>query len=487
MKDLTRRQFGQTLAAAAALAGTAVPKFAFGRAGEAENVAGHDSGRKFPEGFKWGCATAAYQIEGGAKDGGRGPSVWDVFSHTPGKTHEGQTGDVADDSYHLYKTDVQLLKNLGVQTYRMSISWSRIFPEGKGQPNPAGIDYYNRVIDELLANNITPYVTLFHWDLPAALPGGWQSRSTSLAYADYAAYIAQQLSDRVKHFMTINEFACFTDLGYENGQFAPGLKLGPKEVNQARHHGILAHGLGVQAIRANAKGPVEVGLAENAQVFVPVMETEEHIRATQRATRVMNAPFLTALMEGKYIDEYLAKVGPNAPKVEAGDFAAIGSPLDFVGVNIYSPEFVRASDARIGFAIEKRPASFPHMASPWINIAPECLYWGIRNVCDLWKPKAMYVTENGCSSADVLTADGHVADTDRVMYLRNHITNLHRAEAEGYPIKGYFLWSLMDNFEWDDGYSKRFGIHYVDYKTLKRYPKLSAEWYREVIRRNEVV
>ncbi|HTW80404.1 MAG TPA: family 1 glycosylhydrolase, partial [Terracidiphilus sp.] len=413
--------------------------------------------------------------------------VWDVFSHTPGKTHNGDTGDVADDSYHLYKTDAQLLKNLGVQAYRLSISWPRIFPEGKGQPNAAGLDYYNRVIDELLANNITPYVTLFHWDLPAALEGGWQRRSTSLAYADYAAYMTRQLSDRVKHFMTTNEFTCFTDLGYREGRFAPGLKLADGPANQVRHHGILAHGLGVQAVRANAKGPMQVGLAENATVLVPVMETEEHIRAAQRATRLMNAPFLTALMEGKYIDEYLAQAGPNAPKVEPGDFAAIGSPLDFVGVNIYTSEYARASDSRLGFAIEPRPASYPHMASSWINIAPECLYWGIRNVCDLWHPKAMFITENGCSSDDVLTPDGHVADIDRVMYLRNHITNLHRAAAEGYPIKGYFLWSLMDNFEWVDGYSKRFGIHYVDYKTLKRYPKLSADWYREVIRRNEVV
>jgi len=484
MNDLSRRKFGQIAAGAAALASTSLPRFALGRAG---GDADHDSGRKFPDGFLWGCATAAYQIEGGAKDDGRGPSVWDVFSHTPGKTHNGDTGDVADDSYHLYKTDVQLLKNLGVQTYRMSISWSRVFPEGKGKPNPAGIDYYNRVVDELLANNITPYITLFHWDLPAALEGGWRSRETSLAFGDYAAYISQHLSDRVKHFMTTNEFVCFTDLGYQIGQFAPGLKLPLKDVCQIRHYGILAHGLGVQALRANAKGPIEVGLAENAQVFVPVMETGEHISATQKATRLMNAPFLTAVMEGKYIDEYLAQMGPNAPKVEPGDFAAISSPLDFVGVNIYTPDYVSASDSKYGFTVEKRPASYPHMYSPWIEIAPECLYWGIRNVCDLWHPKKMFITENGCSSSDVLKPDGSVVDIDRVMYLRNHVMNLHRAAAEGYPIKGYFLWSLLDNYEWADGYSKRFGIHYVDFKTLKRYPKLSAEWYREVIKRNEVV
>jgi len=487
MKDFTRRRFGQTVAAAAALAGSSIPGFAFGQTGAAGSEADHDSGRKFPDGFLWGCATAAYQIEGGAKEGGRGPSVWDVFSHTPGKTHNGDTGDVADDSYHLYKEDVRLLKNLGVQTYRMSISWPRIFPEGKGQPNPAGLDYYNRVVDELLANNIAPFVTLFHWDLPAALPGGWQSRSTSLAFSDYAAYIARQLSDRVKHFMTTNEIACFTDLAYRDGSFAPGLKLPLKDVYQIRHHGILAHGLGVQAIRANAKGPVQVGLAENAQVFVPVMETEEHIRAAQRATRVMNAPFLTALMEGKYIDEYLHSIGSDEPRVEAGDFAAIASPLDFVGDNVYICNYVSAAGTPTGFEIEPWPSSYPRMYSRWITISPECAYWAIRNVCDLWHPKAMFITENGTPSADVLTADGRVADLDRVMYLRNHIANVHRAAVEGYPIKGYFLWSLMDNFEWDDGYSTRCGIHYVDYKTLKRYPKLSAEWYRELIKRNEVV
>jgi beta-glucosidase len=484
MKDLTRRQLGKTVAAAAALAGFSVPGFANG---PADNNTDHDAGRKFPDGFLWGCATAAYQIEGGAKDGGRGPSVWDVFSHTPGKTHNGDTGDVADDSYHLYKTDVQLLKGLGVQTYRMSISWPRIFPEGKGHPNPAGLDYYNRVVDELLANNITPFVTLFHWDLPAALEGGWQSRETSLAFGDYAAYVSQHLSDRVKHYMTTNELSCFTDLGYKDGSFAPGLKLPLKDVYQVRHNGILAHGLGVQALKANARRPVQVGLAENSQIFVPVMETGEHIHAAQRATRLMNAPFLTALMEGKYIDEYLAEMGPDAPRIEAGDFAAIGSPLDFVGSNVYICNYVSAAGTETGFKIEPWPSSYPRMYSRWITISPECAYWSIRNICDLWHPKAMFITENGTPSADVLTADGHVADLDRVMYLRNHIANMHRAAAEGYPIKGYFLWSLMDNFEWNDGYSTRCGIHYVDYKTQKRYPKLSAEWYRELIRRNEVV
>jgi beta-glucosidase len=480
MTLLSRRQFGKTVAvsAAATLAGASLPNFAWSEP-QIRRL-------EFPKGFLWGCATAAYQVEGGAAEDGRGPSVWDTFSHTAGKTHNGDTGDVADNSYHLYKEDVQLLKALGVSTYRMSISWSRVFPNGTGPVNPKGMDYYHRVIDELLANNITPYVTLFHWDLPQALPGGWQSRDTSKAFADYAAYIGKHLSDRVHHFMTTNEFMCFTDLGYREGRFAPGLKLADGPANQVRHHGVLAHGLGVQALRANTPSTTQVGLAENAAVFVPVIETEENVKAAQRVTRLGNAPFLTVLMEGKYPEEYLAHEGANAPKVEPSDMEAIGSPLDFVGLNIYTPTYVRADDSPMGFAVEPIPTSYPHMASPWITLGPECIYWGVRNVCDLWKPKGIFITENGTSSDDVLTPAGRVEDTDRVMYLRNHLTHLHRAASEGYPVKGYFLWSLLDNFEWADGYSKRFGIHYVDFKTQKRTPKLSAEWYRDVIAKNMV-
>ena len=482
MKTLTRRQFTQTIAATAAttLASASLPRIALAQMSNATLL-------RFPTDFKWGCATASYQIEGAANEDGRKPSVWDTFSHTPGKTFQGDTGDVADDSYHLYKEDVQLLKNLGVKVYRFSISWSRIFPDGTGQPNKKGLAYYQRVVDELLANDIQPYITLFHWDLPQALPGGWESRDTSKAFADYAAYVSKHLSDRVNHFFTTNEFVCFTDLSYKTGQFAPGKKLPPAQVNQVRHHAILAHGLAVQAIRASAKSGTLVGLAENSNVYVPVIETHEHIEAARHATREGNAQFLTALMEGKYTDGYLQREGANAPKVEPGDFKAIGSPLDFIGLNVYTPDYVRADGSPAGYVIEPRPASYPHMASPWINIGPEVLYWAIRNPSDIWKPKELYITENGCSSDDVIAANGHIEDTDRVMYLRNHLTHLHRAASEGYPIKGYFLWSLLDNFEWADGYSKRFGIHYVDFKTQRRTPKLSAEWYREVIQRNAVV
>lgn len=478
MKNLTRRQFGKTLGGAAIASGC-LRWNAFAQATWPKLL-------QFPAKFLWGCATAAYQIEGAVHEDGRKPSIWDTFSHTPGKTFQGETGDIADDSYHLYKEDVKLLKSLGAGAYRFSISWSRIFPDGKGQPNEKGVGYYQRVIDELLKNEIAPFVTLFHWDLPQALPGGWQSRDTATAFADYAGYVSKQFSDRVGHFFTINEFVNFTDAGYKTGEFAPGLKLPDAQVNQVRHHGVLAHGLAVQAIRANAKSATQIGLAEDPTVYVPVVETRQHIEAARRATREENAPFLTAVMEGRYTDGYLQREGANAPHVEAGDMKIIGSPLDFVGLNVYTPEYVRADASPAGYVVEPRQSSFPRMASPWLFIGPEVIYWAVRNVSEVWRPKTLYITENGCSADDVVTADGRVEDTDRVMYLRNHLMHLYRAASEGYPVKGYFLWSLLDNFEWTDGYSKRFGMHYVDFKTQVRTPKLSAEWYREVIANNAV-
>ena len=480
MRNITRREFGKTVAASAALAGVTLPEISFSQS------AAPADGRSFPKGFVWGCATAAYQVEGAVNEDGRKPSVWDVFAHTPGKIRNGDTGDVADDSYHRYKEDIVLLKNLGVGAYRFSIAWPRIFPDGIGQPNPKGLDHYQRVIDELLANGITPYVTLFHWDLPAALKGGWQSRDTAKAFADYAGYMARQLADRVKYFMTINEFDSFTNLGYMTGQFAPGLKLDAAEVNQVRHNALLAHGLGVAAVRASVP-TAQVGLAENPTAFVPVIEDEKNIEAARKATREENAPFLTAVLEGKYTEGYLEREGANAPHVAPGDFKAIGSAIDFLGLNVYAPYYVRADESPKGYALVPRQTSYPHMASPWIAVGPEVLYWAVRNVCDLWRPKTIFITENGCSADDVVTAQGAIEDTDRVMYLRNHLTHLHRATEEGYPVKGYFVWSLLDNFEWADGYSKRFGIHYIDFQTQKRTPKLSAHWYRALIARNAVV
>lgn len=463
---------GGALAAAAATPALAAPP--------------RPSDLRFPEGFVWGCATASYQIEGAVAEDGRGATNWDVFSHTPGRVANNDTGDVACDSYHRYREDIGLLKALGVKAYRLSIAWSRIFPDGRGTPNPKGIDYYNRVVDGLREAGITPYITLFHWDLPEALPGGWQSRDTAFAYADYAGFMAGKLSDRVDHFITVNELRCFTDIGHQEGRHAPGLQLPPAAVNQVRHHGVLAHGLGVEAIRAHGNAKTQVGFADNTNFYVPVIETPEHIEASKRALRRENAMFLTAIMEGKYLDDYLTEQGAAAPKVEPGDMTAIGSPLDFVALNVYAPNYVRADDSAKGYAVLPHLKSSPRMASPWLYVGPEVAYWAVRNVSELWKPKALYISENGCSADDPVT-NGVVYDADRIMYLRNYLTEFHRAAAEGYPLKGYFLWSLMDNFEWADGYGLRFGLHHVDFATQKRTPKLSAAWYRELIRRNELV
>ena len=483
--QLSRRTFAK-LAGAAALGASNVPLVT--QAVQAATPQA-PAGRSFPTGFLWGTATASYQVEGAVAEDGRLPSIWDTFSHTPGKVANNANGDVADDHYHRYKDDVQLMKALGVKVYRFSIAWPRVFPNGSGAPNPKGLDFYNRLVDELLANGIEPFATLYHWDLPQALQdrgGGWESRETSEAFGKYAGYVAQHLTDRVKHIFTINEFGAFMELGYNIGVHAPGIKLPPARFYKARHNGVLGHGLAVQAIRASGKPGTKVGLAENLVVGVPVIENAEHIAAAEKATRDINSQYLTVIMEGKYTDAYVARMGGDAPRVTADDLKTISSPLDFVGTNIYQPTFVRADAGPSGYAVVPNPPSYPHMISPWLFVGPEVLYWGPHHVAKLWNVKEIYITENGTSSSDVPAEDGKVYDTDRIMYLRNYISQLQRAVADGVPVKGYFLWSLMDNFEWADGYTNRFGLHYVDYATQRRTPKLSAAFYREVITRNAV-
>ena len=489
MKKVSRRTFAK-VAGAAALASTAkLP--ALGSETVSPQAPQGDALRSFPQGFIWGTATASYQVEGAVKEDGRGPSIWDTFSHTPGRVVNNANGDVANDHYHLYKGDVQLMKTLGVKAYRFSIAWPRVFPNGDGPANPKGLDFYNRLVDELLANGIQPFATLYHWDLPQSLQdrfGGWEGRETSKAFADYAGHVAKGLTDRVKHIFTINEFGAFIEVGYRWGVHAPGLKLTGLRLNQTRHHAVLGHGLAVQAIRAAAKPGTKVGLAENMTIPAPVFETPAHIKAAESAAREMNASYLTVIKEGKYTDWYLKSAGADAPKFTPEDLKAISSPLDFVGINIYTPQFVRADESSpVGYAHVPHPKSFPHAPSPWLFVGPEALYWGPRHVSKLWGVNEIYITENGCSSSDEPAQDGRVYDTDRVTYLRSYLTQLRRATAEGIPVRGYFLWSLMDNFEWADGYTNRFGIHYVDYASQKRTPKLSADFYREVIARNAVV
>ncbi|HEX6495260.1 MAG TPA: GH1 family beta-glucosidase [Acidobacteriaceae bacterium] len=494
IKRISRRKFGQLLGAAAgaaALPGGVAAGPAQSSGAVATGTPDGSAARKFPKGFLWGSATASYQVEGAVHEDGRGMSIWDTFSHTSGKTHNGDTGDVADDHYHRYKEDIGLMTDLGLTAYRFSIAWPRIFPEGTGARNPKGFDFYDRMLDTLLAAKIAPYCTLYHWDLPQALEdkGGWQNRDTAKAFADYAAVVAEHLSDRVKHFMTLNELSSFVGAGYGSGEHAPGLKLSRKDLAQVAHYAVLGHGLALQAIRAHAKPGTKVGFADNLIAATPVIETAEHIEAAKKAIREENAMYGTVIREGKYTDAYLKRLGADAPKFTAEELTAIGGPLDFTGLNIYTASFVRAdASSELGYAMVPPPASYPHTYSDWLTVGPEALYWAPKLVSELWSAehgaKELYITENGCSSADVLTPDGHVYDSDRIMYLRNYMTQLQRAVSEGVPVKGYFLWSLLDNYEWADGYSKRFGITYVDFETQKRTPKLSSSYYKEVIRRN---
>src|ERR1700751_5087616 len=334
----------------------------------------------FPSGFVWGTATSAYQIEGAVNEDGRGRSIGYTFSHPPGKIADHSNGDRANDHYHRYKEDVRLIKDLGVKAYRFSIAWPRVFPDGVGAPNPKGLDFYNRLVDELHRNGIEPYATLYHWDLPQALQdrfGGWQSNNTSKSFADYSGYVAQPLSDRVRNFFTLNEAGRFLNFGYGWAIDAPGLKLPTAELNQARHNVVLGHGLAVQAIRAHARAGTKVGLAENIAACVPAIDTPEHVHATEIATRELNAGILGVILEGKYTEHYLEFAGKDAPKFTADELKIIGSKIDYVGLNIYAPQFyIVPKDTKPGFDVAPFPSSFPHMNSDWLRIGTETAYWG---------------------------------------------------------------------------------------------------------------
>jgi beta-glucosidase len=440
-------------------------------------------------------------MEGAWNEEGNGPSIWDTYAHTPGKIKNGDTGDVANDHYRRYKEDVALMKDIGANAYRFSISWPRIFPQGTGTPNAEGLDFYSQLVDKLKAAGIEPFATLYHWELPQALQdkGGWQSRDTAQAFADYAGYIAEKLSDRVRHFFTINEFRSFVDMGHQGKEIqvpggtmtialAPGLKLSPGELNQVRHHAVLGHGLAVQAIRAKGEAGTKVGPAEVIEVAVPLIDASEHVKAAQMATRELNAPFLTVMLEGKYTDTYLKIAGEDAPTFTDEDLKSIASPLDFVGINVYRPIFyVLAADEVPGWRDIPFAKGHPKMFNSWLTLGPEALYWAPKLVQSLWGPKEIHITENGCASDDVVADDGNIYDTDRIVYLRACLSQLQRATADGVPVRGYFYWSTMDNFEWTAGFGNRFGLVHVDFKTQKRTPKMSAAWFREAATRNAVV
>src|ERR1700676_2420280 len=377
--QFSRRDFAR-LAGLSALGMTATP--AMPAAGEPKPAPDRHAPASFPTGFLWGTATSAYQIEGAVDEDGRGRSIWDTFAHTPGKIEDHSNADRANDHYHRYKEDVGLIKELGVKAYRFSIAWPRVFPEGTGAPNPKGLDFYDRLLDELQKNGIIPFATLYHWDLPQALQdrvGGGQSSDTSKAFADYAGYVAERLTDRVKNIFTLNEAGRFLNFGYGWGIDAPGLKLPPAELNQARHHVVLAHGLAVQAIRAHGRAGTKVGPAANIAACLPAIDTPENVRAAEIATRELNAGFLNVILEGKYTDGFLEYAGVNAPRYTADELKIISSPNDLVGLNIYTPQYyVIASERAPGFAVLPFPASFPHMNVDWLRIGPETFSWCSR-------------------------------------------------------------------------------------------------------------
>jgi len=458
--------------------------------------------RRFPDGFHWGVATSSYQIEGAWDEDGKGPSIWDVFAHTPGNIKGGENGDVANDHYHRYEEDVALMRSIGATAYRFSIAWPRVLPEGTGAPNRKGLDFYSRLVDALLATGIEPFATLYHWDLPQALQdrhGGWRSVETAKAFAEYAGLVAEKLGDRVKHYFTINEFRSFVEGGYQlvdvkvGGRTlqlggAPGLRLSDSELRQVRHHAVLGHGLAVQAIRARGPAGTKVGFAENVRVAVPVIDAPAYVAAAEAATREQNAGFITVMLEGRYTEGYLAEAGGETPRFTAEELATIASPLDFVGINVYRPGwYVEPSDEPPGYREVPISASHPRMQSSWHVLDPEVMYWAPRQVRSIWGARSIFVTENGCAASDAVAGDGRVYDTDRVMFLRACLGQLQRATSEGVPVDGYFLWSAQDNFEWIDGYGNRFGLIHVDFETLERTPKLSASWFREAASRNAVV
>jgi beta-glucosidase len=453
---------------------------------------------KFPKDFYWGAATAAYQIEGAYREGGRKPSVWDTFSATKGKVLNGDTGAVACDHYHRYKADVQMMAELGIQHYRFSIAWTRIIPDGRGAVNEEGVDFYKRLVDCLHEYGITPHATLFHWDSPQRLEdlyGSWQSRQIAYDFADYTTAVVSRLGDRITHWMTLNEIPCFTHLSYDVKQqpaHAPGTRVkSKKEVWQTSHHALLAHGLACQAIRTASPVPCQVSLVDNIAVTVPINESPANITAAKSAfhTNWVNGGVIFPALTGCYSPAMLDKLKEDAPNIEPGDLEIIHQPLDALGLNIYTGTYVRAADNQLGYEFLNLPKGYPQMHMPWLNIVPESIYWGIRHISETVgrHDLPVYITESGCAAQDEVNAMGEVIDSDRIMYLRQHLKSAHHAISEGYPLKGYFVWSLMDNFEWAWGYARRFGIVYVDYETQKRIPKASFEWYAECIRQNRVV
>ncbi|MDQ8193642.1 GH1 family beta-glucosidase [Coraliomargarita sp. SDUM461004] len=443
----------------------------------------------FPKSFQWGFAAAAPQIEGAAFEDNKGPSIWDTFARIPGKVLNGDTLDVACDHYHLYEKDLELMAKLGAKNYRLSISWPRIFPKGRGSVNPLGIDFYNRVIDACLLHGVTPWVTMFHWDLPQALEedfGGWRDRRTADAFGPYADTLVKSLGDRVKNWITINEIFCFTQDGYGNGTKAPGAKESEQVVNQTYHTALLAHGEAVRAVRQYGGHGARVGITDNPIPTIPLTETEGDIEAARQTFIEINSRVLEPLYRGEYTDAYFKVVGPNVAHFQQEDFDLISQKTDFLGLNVYTGQFVRTG-ANGSPEILPFPKSYPTADATWLAHAPQAIYWCARHVAEIYEVPSIIITENGAGYDDAPPVNGEVLDLHRRDYVRNYLRELHRSIGDGVPVDGYFLWSFMDNYEWMDGYQRRFGVVYNDYATQQRTPKLSAKWFGQVMAENRIL
>lgn len=447
---------------------------------------------RFPKNFLWGAATAAYQIEGAWDEDGKGESIWDRFAHTPGKIRGGDTGDIACAHYHRYAEDVDQMAALGLQAYRFSIAWPRIFPSGGGAPNQRGLDFYRRLLDALQQRNIQPLVTLYHWDLPQALQerGGWVNRDTALRFAEYAAYMFRQLGAQVPLWVTHNEPFIQAFYGHGNGENAPGHRR-PWEILTVGHHLLLSHGLAVEAFRALAPHPAtpnspapQIGIALMIWPHHPASQAPRDWQANRRVDGAMNRMFLEPLFRGSYPEDMLRHFARRGmrPAIRPGDMELISRPLDFLGINTYTRLLNRADRRDLLSGARQLPAPPPTTAMDW-EIYPDCVVEALAKAAE-YTDLPLYLTENGAAFNDVIGPDGTVNDVERVDYLRAHLAAAHRAINEGLKLRGYFVWSLLDNFEWSHGFGKRFGLIYVDYTTQRRIWKRSAEFFRDVIANN---
>jgi beta-glucosidase len=447
----------------------------------------------FPKAFIWGVATAAPQIEGAAFTDGKTASTWDHFARQPGRVHNNENLDVACDHYHRFDADFALMAKLGVKNYRLSLAWPRIITAADGAVNQAGLDFYHRLFDSLEKHGITPWVTLFHWDTPQYLEpsGGWRNRATAEAFGRYAEVIVKTFGSRVKNWITINELRNFTTASYSGAlDKAPGVAASAQENNQAVHHALLAHGYAVRAVRAHGGPGARVGISNDPDIFVPIEETPEHIAAARAAFAacIHNDRIHGTITRGAYSAAYLSACGPDAPLVAPSDLELIGQATDFLGLNVYTGTFVRAADNASGYEVLPFPKGYPATTfSGWLRTVPQAIYWGPRLAAEVYGVKAITITENGYGAVEETDANGEILDLHRRDYLRQYLLELRRAISDGVPVKGYFCWSFMDNFEWQDGYSIRFGLVHTDYPTQKRTPKLSAKWYSRVITENRIV